>query len=136
MSTPRPPAPAKWLEREMTPVAREFYRRLAERRPATTRCEPCRRSDFPPRERCPQCGSEEAWVELPPEGRLHAFTTQETALRFRAPAVLALAELGEVVVPGIVERPYEELAVGDRLRVEVRDEPDTGLSLILLRVIG
>ena len=134
MSGPASPAPAKWIERELTPVAREFYRRLAERRPATTRCEPCGRTDFPPRERCPECDAEEAWVELPLEGRLHAFTTQETAVRFGAPAVLALAEVGEVVVPGVVEAPYEALAVGDCVRVEPRDEPDTGLTLIGFRV--
>jgi hypothetical protein len=48
--------------------------------------------------------------------------------------VLALAEVGEVVVPGVVEAPYEALAVGDRVRVEPRDEPDTGLTLIGFRV--
>jgi uncharacterized OB-fold protein len=134
VSGPAPPAPAKWIERELTPVAREYYRRLAERRPATTRCEPCGRTDFPPRERCPDCGADEAWVELPLQGHLYAFTTQETALRFRAPVVLALADLGDVVVPGVVDAPYDDLAIGDRVSVEARDEPETGLTVIGFRV--
>jgi uncharacterized OB-fold protein len=134
VSGPAPPAAAKWIERELTPVAREYYRRLAERRPATTRCEPCGRTDFPPRERCPDCGADETWVELPLEGHLHAFTTQETALRFRAPTVLALAELGDVVVPGVVDAPYDDLAIGDRVSVEPRHEPETGLTVISFRV--
>jgi uncharacterized OB-fold protein len=61
---------------------------------------------------------------------LHAFTTQETALRFAAPAVLALVELGDVVVPAIAAADYGELRIGDEVRVEVFAEPDTGLSLL------
>ena len=125
------PAPAKYLVRNMDAAAREFYRRLAEHaRLATTRCEPCRRTTFPPRLRCPECGAAAQWVKLPMRGRLHAFTTQETAARFGAPAVLALAELGDVVLPGIVDAPYESLAIGQELQVELRREPDTGLTLL------
>jgi len=128
---PPPPAPAKYLVRDMDPAAREFYRRLAEDGTlATTRCETCRRTSFPPRVRCPGCGAPQEWVELPRRGRLHAFTTQETAARFRAPAVLALAELGEAVLPGIVNAPYESLAIGQEVHVELRREPETGLTLL------
>jgi uncharacterized OB-fold protein len=134
MSELPPPRPAKWIERGLHPAAREYYRRLREeRRLATTRCEPCGRTEFPPRERCPACGADETWVELPLEGRLHAFTTQETAIRFAAPAVLALAELGDVVVPGIAEAGYDELSIGQRVRVELRDEPQTGMTLLGFR---
>jgi len=122
---------AKYLLRDMHPAAREFYRRLAEEgQLATTRCERCAQTRFPPLERCPICGGQTTWLELPREGRLYAFTTQETALRFRAPAVLALAEVGEVVVPGIASEPYAELSIGQRVRVEPMPEPDTGLTLL------
>ena len=131
MSGPQPPAPSKYLVRDMDPAAREFYRRLTEEgNIATTRCERCRRTSFPPRLRCPTCGAPLRWVELPRRGRLYAFTTQETASRFRAPAVLALAELGEAVLPGIVDAPYESLAIGQEVRVELRHEPETGLTLL------
>ena len=124
------PAPAKYIEREFHDEAREFYRRLAAGELATTRCPACERTSFPPRLRCPACGGDQEWVELPRVGRLHAFTTQEMSLRFRAPAVLALAEVGEVVLPGIADAPYEELSIGQEVRVEPRPEPETGLTLL------
>jgi uncharacterized OB-fold protein len=126
-----PPAPGKYLARELHGAAAEFYRRLAEeRRPWTTRCERCAVTGFPPRERCPRCGAAQQWVALPDEGVLHAFTTQEAALRFRAPAVLALVKLGDAIVPGIVDAPYESLRIGDRVRAGAREEPETGLAVI------
>ena len=124
---------AKYLLREFDDVAREFYRRLAEdRQLATTRCVSCADTTFPPHARCPRCGAPTRWVELPHRGRLYAFTTQETAVRFAAPAVLALVELGEVVVPAIARAPYPELAIGQEVSVELLDEPDTGLTLLEL----
>jgi uncharacterized OB-fold protein len=120
----------KHLEREFDEAAREFYDRLARGELATTRCEACAKTSFPARSRCPACGGEQTWVDLPRTGRLHAFTTQEVSLRFRAPAVLALAEVGEVVLPGIAEAPYEELSIGQEVRVELRPEPETGLTLL------
>jgi uncharacterized OB-fold protein len=115
----------------MDPAALEFYRRLAEEASlATTRCEQCEVTAFPPRLRCGQCGGTQVWVELPRTGRLHAFTTQETSLRFGAPTVLALAEVGGVVLPGIVDAPYDSLAIGQEVRVELRDEAGPGLTLL------
>lgn len=123
--------PRKYLDRELDAAGREFYRRLSEDgQLATTRCERCERTSFPPHPRCPDCGEETSWVELPREGALHAFTTQETAVRFPAPEVLALAEVGEVVLPGIAAEPYEELAIGQAVRVVLRPEPETGLTLL------
>ena len=132
MSEPLPPPePAKYLRAEMTPVAREFYRRLAETgRVATTGCSRCLQTSFPPRARCPRCGNEQSWIELPAHGRLYAFTTQETALRFGAPTVLALAELGPATLPGIVRSPYDELHIGQEVTARGLAEPETSLTLI------
>jgi uncharacterized OB-fold protein len=128
------PIPTKYLFPEMDPAAREFHRRLSEDgRLATTRCERCERTSFPPHERCPACGGAHEWVDLPLHGRLYAFTTQETALRFRAPAVLALCDLGEVVVPGIADAPHDELRIGQEVEIELRQEPETGLTLLAFR---
>jgi hypothetical protein len=128
------PAAAKHLMREMDASAREFHRRLSEEgQLATTRCEPCERTSFPPRAHCPECGAEQTWVELPRDGRLYAFTTQETALRFQAPSVLALAEVGDVVLPGIARAGYEELEIGQEISVELVPEPETGLALLAFR---
>ena len=130
---PPPPHPAKYLERAMHPAAREYYRRLAAGRPATTRCPACERTAFPPRVRCERCGGATEWVELPPTGTLEAFTTQETALRVAAPAVLALARLGEVVVPGIADGGYDELRIGQAVEVETFLEPALELTLLRFR---
>lgn len=132
-----PPDPAKQLRRLGDPVAQEYHRRLAETgRPSATRCAPCERTSFPPLARCPLCGKPTEWVELPTRGRLHAFTTQETAVRFRAPTVLALVEAGEVVLPGIVEEPIEMLAIGQEVELGARPEPETGLPILVLRLGG
>lgn len=129
-----PPSPTKHLLREMDDTGREFYRRLTEEgQLATTRCERCARTSFPPLARCPTCGGTLEWVELPREGRMYAFTTQETALRFQAPAVFALAEVGEVIVPGIAQAGYDELAIGQQVGIELMPEPDTGLTLLAFR---
>lgn len=125
------PSPAKYLEREMTPAGSEFYRRLAETgRASTTRCESCRVTTFPPRPRCSTCGAEQVWAELPEVGCLYAFTTQETALRFGAPAVLALARLGEAVLPGVVHARYRDLRIEQAISTRTFAEPDTGLTLL------
>ena len=134
---PDQPSPTKHLERVMDGVAREYYRRLAEEgEVATTRCPSCELTSFPPRQRCRECGAETEWVALPREGILEAFTTQETALRFAAPVVLVLARLGDAVVPGVADRPYEQLRIGDRVEVEPRLEPSLGLVLVHYRCRG
>jgi uncharacterized OB-fold protein len=128
------PSPAKYLLREMGAAAHEFYRRLSEDDQLfTTRCERCARTSFPPRTHCSTCSGPLIWIELPRHGRLYAFTSQEVALRFRAPAVLALAELGDVVLPGIALAPYSELRIGQEVWVQPLPEPDTGLTLLSFR---
>ncbi len=125
------PSPAKYLLREMDAAAHEFYRRLSEDGElVATRCERCARTSFPPRTRCETCSDPLTWIELPRHGRLYAFTTQETALRFRAPTVLALAELGDVVVPGIALASHTELRIGQEVWVQPLPEPDTGLAVL------
>jgi hypothetical protein len=44
--------------------------------------------------------------------------------------VLALAQLGDVVLPGIVRTPYAELRIGLTITVELMPEPETGLTLL------
>lgn len=130
-SKPAAPAASKYLRRAMDPAAEEYYRRLTEEgRLCTTSCPRCRLTSFPPRLRCPHCQAEAEWIELPKRGTLEAFTTQEIALRFPAPAVLALARLGAVLVPGIAGAAYEELRIGQQLEVEPFPEPETGFTLL------
>ena len=134
MSTPSGPGPAKQLRRLGDPTAQEYHRRLSRAgRPSATRCARCERTSFPPLAACPLCGKPTEWVELPPRGRLHAFTTQETAVRFRAPTVLALAEVGDVVLPGIVEEPIDTLSIGQEVELGTRQVPETGLPVLVFR---
>jgi uncharacterized OB-fold protein len=126
-----PPSPAKYVERAMSEMAREFYGRLADGRPpATTRCPACEETHFPPLARCPDCGGELEWVELPERGSIYAFTTQESAIRFTAPAVLALVQLGDVVVPAIAGAGYDELEIGNEVEIEGMAVPELGLTLL------
>ena len=71
----------------------EFYARLGEGRLVTTRCGGCGRTAWPPRAFCPPCGDDRfAWVDLPLEGTVHAFTVQDTGLPagFDGPRVFAV----------------------------------------------
>ena len=123
-------APGKHLGRERDAVAREFYRRLDEDGVASaTRCPACARTSFPPRARCADCDAETEWVALPRRGRLHAFTTQERALRYGSPAVLALVELGDTIVPGVLDGPYDDLAIGDEVELTPERVEELGLSV-------
>ena len=128
---PPPPSPGKYVERALDDAAREYYRRLSEEgAPATTHCPACEETSFPPRLRCRTCGGETAWVELPTRGTLYAFTAQEAALRHPAPALLAMVQLGDVVLPAICGAAYEDTQIGDEVEVEPLPEPEVGLTLL------
>lgn len=76
-----------------------FYRSLARGKLTTTVCSQCERRHWPPRVVCPRCLSDQLdWVELPPVGRIHAFTTQDTGVPpgFPRPLVLAVVMIGEL----------------------------------------
>ena len=122
-------APGKHLDRDRDAMAREFYRRLEAGAAATTRCTECGTTRFPPRSRCAACDAATEWVDLPRRGRLHAFTTQERALRFGAPMLLALVELGDVVVPGVLDGPMDDYAIGDEVELVPERVDELGLSV-------
>lgn len=114
--------------------ASRFFAELRERRLTTTRCRACGALRFPPRVWCPACLSDDLeWVELSGRGRLAAFSTQETGLRFRAPDVLGLVDLEEGVrLLSHVAGRHSDLAIGQPVRVDyVEVEP----GLVLHRFI-
>ncbi len=98
-----------------------FYERLAQGRLATTGCARCGRTAWPPRGFCPACASDEfTWVELPPEGSVHAFTIQETGLPagFEAPRVFAIVKVGDArIFAPIVGPQASAVTVGSRVRL-------------------
>ncbi len=120
------------LESEKETRLSRFYDRLREGRLSSTRCPRDGELHWPPRTACPGCHSEELeWIDLPEHGRIYAFS-----------AVLAGAPLGmESEVPfavGLVDlegaplrlfgridgRPWSELRLGERVRVETYDIGD------------
>jgi uncharacterized OB-fold protein len=115
-------------------VSKRFYDELRDRRLATTKCSGCGSLRFPPRAWCPDCMSEDMeWVTLSGRGRLAAFSTQETAVRFRAPDVIGLVDLEEGVrLLSHIAGRYEDLSIGDAVTVDfVEVEP----GLVLHRFV-
>lgn len=100
-------------------AARRFFEECAARRLATTRC-PDDGWLYPPRLWCPRCLREDLeWAELSGRGTLAAFSTQETAVRFRAPEVIGLVDLDEGArILTHVAGAYEDLSIGIRVRLE------------------
>lgn len=108
----------RYTRRDLDPAAKAFYARLAAGEFCVGRCAACGATCFPVREFCRACG-EARWdlVGHPGDGTLYAFTTQERALRFAAPAVIALVELSGGVgrAFGVVDAPFDELRIGQPL---------------------
>lgn len=108
-----------------------FYTHLAEGRLTTTRCARCGRLDWPPRAFCPACLSDAfEWADLPAEGRIHAYTVQETGVPsgFPRPLVFAIVEVGglRVFAPLTGVGDPARLALGAAVRlvpVRVADDP-------------
>jgi uncharacterized OB-fold protein len=124
----------KYVLRELSPAAREFYRRLEAGELATTFCAECERFSFPPRDRCAECGGSADWRALSGRGSVYAFTAQERGLRFTAPDVVGVVELEEGVrVFGVFDETIEKLAIGRPVEVHLRrDVP--GLTLLAFRL--
>ncbi|MBI4635300.1 MAG: OB-fold domain-containing protein [Candidatus Rokubacteria bacterium] len=111
----------------------EFYARLAEGRLVTTACAGCGRTAWPPRGFCPECSSDQfAWVDLPQEGTVHAFTIQETGLPagFDGPRVFAIVKIdGHRVFSILLTRDPAAVRIGQRARLtplRVADDPKGG----------
>jgi uncharacterized OB-fold protein len=108
-----------------------FYAHLGEGRLTTTRCRGCGRIDWPPRAFCPACTSDAFdWEELPPEGRIHGFSVQETGVPagFPRPLVFAIVEVSGLRVFAPLTRVGDpgRLAIGARVRltpIRVADDP-------------
>ena len=108
----------------------EFYARLAAGRLSTTRCTACHRTAWPPRGFCAECASDRfEWVDLPAEGRIHAFTVQETGLPvgFEGPRVFAIVKVdGHRIFSVVRDADPASLVVGQRVRLatlRVADDP-------------
>jgi uncharacterized OB-fold protein len=104
-------------------AAREFYRRLKERKFRTTRCKACAEVALPPRMFCPACfGGDVEWIDLPTRGTLFAFTQQERSLRFGKPDVIGVVELpGTGRLLTRIDAPFDDLVIGMEVEVDFLD---------------
>lgn len=108
----------------------EFYTRLGRGRLATTRCEACGVRAWPPRGFCGECASDTfAWVELPTQGVIHAFTAQDTGLPagFEGPRVFAIVKIEDLrIFTILVGATPDAVAIGQRVALSpmrVADDP-------------
>jgi uncharacterized OB-fold protein len=99
----------------------EFYARLGQGRLSTTRCGGCLRDAWPPRAFCTHCRSDRfEWVDLSPEGTVHAFTVQEAGLPsgFEGPRVFAIVKVdGHRIFTIITGADPARVAIGARVHV-------------------
>ncbi|MCI4346204.1 MAG: OB-fold domain-containing protein [Thermoplasmata archaeon] len=118
-------------ESQQTRVAR-FFTELRAGRFMTTRCAKDKKLLWPPRVTCPQCHTEELeWVELPQRGHLYAFSAllagAPLGMEDELPITVGLVDLEGAplrLFGRLVGAPWNEIRVGERVRVEPYDLPD------------
>lgn len=120
------------LETERDTRLSRFFAHLREGRVSTTRCSKDQLLLWPPRTACPRCHTEElAWVDLPEDGRLYAFSATlvgaPLGMEDQVPFAVGLVDLEGVPLRlfGRIEgRPWNELRIGGRVRLEPYDAGD------------
>ena len=119
-----------------------FFDHLRAGRLTTTRCRKEGRLLWPPRTVCPDCHATELdWVDLPERGSLYAFSAvlggAPLGMEAEVPFAVGLVDLEGVPLRlfGRVEgRPWTELRIGQRVRVEAYDIGD-GRCFYRFRVV-
>jgi len=109
-----------------------FFENLKRGRLTTTKCERCGALLWQPRVVCPACnGDAMAWVDLPKNGTLYAFTAvyagAPLGMEKDVPFVVAVVELDGAplkVVARIDDAKYEDLRLGDPVTLRVIDLKD------------
>ncbi len=109
-----------------------FFDRLRAGALTTTRCTECQKVHWPPRVACPQCHSEALeWVDLPMSGTIYAFSAvlggAPSGMEDDVPFAVGLVDLkgAPLRIFGRIEgRPWSELHIGDRVRVEPFESSD------------
>jgi uncharacterized OB-fold protein len=83
------------------------------------RCRACGEAHFYPRRLCPFCAGETEWQEAAGTGTIYSYAVLSRAKPPYAQAYVTLDE-GPTMLTRIVDCPFEELAVGKRVRVVFR----------------
>jgi len=113
------------LQDEANTEIAEFYDNLRDGRLTTTECRDCGDLQFPPRTVCPECHSDDlAYVELPHEGELFAFSTVRAGapmgMEDEVPFVTGIVDLGDVrLSTRIDDAEYDDLEIGDPVELKI-----------------
>jgi len=118
------------LEDEKFTRISKFFQNLKEGKLTTTKCNTCGKLLWPPRIVCSECFSENLeWINLGVEGELYAFTEMRLGapLGFYedAPFCIGLVKIGGLLVSArIDDAKYEDLKIGDKVRLKIVELPD------------
>ncbi len=108
----------------------KFFQNLKEGKLTTTKCKTCRKLFWPPRITCPECFSENLeWVDLGVEGELYAFTEMRLGAPLGfvedVPFCIGIVKIGGLLISArIDDAKYEDLKIGDRVRLKIVELED------------
>jgi uncharacterized OB-fold protein len=110
-----------------------FFDALADGRLLAARCTDCETHMLPPRPACYACGSRAVTLsEQPRTGEVVSYTSVNrppSAFEHLAPITVAVVELDSSArLTGRVAAPLEDVAIGDRVELAVRDPEDVGID--------
>jgi len=118
------------LEDNKTTEISQFFKNLKEGRLTTTKCTKCAQLLWPPRIVCPNCLSNEfEWVDLDSEGELYVFTEVRIGAPLGmvqdAPFCVGLVKISGLLISSRIDSAkYDELKIGDKLRLKVVELED------------
>ncbi len=107
-----------------------FFQNLRQGKLTTTKCKKCGSLLWPPRVVCPNCFSNEfEWVDLGNEGELYAFTEVRIGAPLGfvqdVPFNTGLVKIGGLLISTRIDNAkYDELKIGDKLRLKIVELPD------------
>jgi len=116
-------------DEKFTRISR-FFQNLKEGKLTTTKCKRCGKLLWPPRIVCPECFSENLeWVDLGVEGELYAFTEMKLGIALGfvedAPFCTGIVKIGGLLISArIDDAKYEDLKIGDKVRLKIVELPD------------
>ena len=110
-----------------------FFDALAEGRLVAARCTECDTHMLPPRPACYECGSRAVTLsEQPRTGEVVSYTSVNrppSAFEDLAPITVAVVELDSSArLTGRVAASLEDVAIGDRVELRVRDPGTVGID--------
>ena len=118
------------LEDEKFTRISKFFQNLKEGKLTTTKCKTCGKLLWPPKIVCPECFSENLeWIDLGVEGELYAFTEMKLGAPLGfvedCPFCIGIVKIGGLLISArIDDAKYEELKIGDRIRLKIVELPD------------